>query len=248
MQNSIDEIVILCRMADMDALLLFSGGLDSTTLLYWAGNRFDKIVALTFDYAQRHSFEIDMSKKVLSNSGIDRVSQLIFKIDLSQIGGSALTDSSVEVPDNPIENIGNQIPITYVPFRNGIFLSIAAALAEKEGIRTIIGGWNQLDYSGYPDCREDFIKSMERSINLGTKVGRLENGIKIRAPLINLSKKEIIMLGKENGADYSYSYSCYNGEPVPCGHCDSCKLRAAAFKQAGIEDDYLVRISKTIGR
>ncbi len=235
-------------MADMDALLLFSGGLDSTTLLYWAGNRFDTIVALTFDYAQRHSFEIKMSKKVLSNSGIDKVSQLIFKIDLAQIGGSALTDSSIEVPDNPIENIGNRIPITYVPFRNGIFLSIAAALAEKEGIGTIIGGWNQLDYSGYPDCREDFIKSIERSINLGTKVGRLENGIKIQAPLINLSKKEIIMLGKKNGADYSYSYSCYNGEPVPCGHCDSCKLRAAAFKQAGIKDDYLVRISKAIGR
>ncbi len=228
----------------MNALLLFSGGLDSTTLLYCIRKRFDSITALTFDYGQRHSLEIEMSKKVLNESDISTVSQIIFKIDLSQIGGSALTDLSINIPDIPVNRIGEQIPITYVPFRNGIFLSVAAALAEKEEIKTIIGGWNQLDYSGYPDCRTDFIASMEKSINLGTKTGSIGHKIKILAPLIHLSKKEIILLGKKNEADYSYSYSCYNGDPVPCGYCDSCKLRAAAFSEAGIKDDYLARISK----
>lgn len=231
-------------MKTMNALLLFSGGLDSTTLLYWAKKRYKKILALTFDYGQRHSIEIQMSKKVLETSGLDNISHLLFKIDLSQIGGSALTDLSMPVPDIAYDEIGNSIPTTYVPFRNGIFLSIAAAAAEKEKIQTIIGGWNQLDYSGYPDCGTEFIKTMEKAINFGTKAGSTGTAFNLLAPLINMTKCQIIKLGKENGADYSYSYSCYKGSAIPCGRCDSCKLRQTAFKESGIDDDYLVRISK----
>ncbi len=240
----IDKKQIANKLKAMNALLLFSGGLDSTTLLYWAKKRYKKILALTFDYGQRHSIEIQMSEKVLAGSGFDNISHRILKIDLSQIGGSVLTDLSMAVPDISYEEIGKNIPATYVPFRNGIFLSIAAAMAEKEKIQTIIGGWNQLDYSGYPDCRTEFIKSMESTINLGTQAGSTGTTFNISAPLIDKTKCQIIKLGKENGADYSYSYSCYKGDLIPCGHCDSCKLRQAAFTEAGINDDYLVKIAK----
>ncbi|MCD6223325.1 MAG: 7-cyano-7-deazaguanine synthase QueC [Deltaproteobacteria bacterium] len=222
------------------ALVIFSGGLDSTTCLYWAVRKYDVVHTLTFFYNQRNKIEIDYAKKTVSLIKKD-VKMHFFRIDLSQIGGSALTDRNIPLPKKrTLEDIGHSIPITYVPFRNGIFLSIVAAFAEKENINNIIGGWNTVDFSGYPDCRKDFLKTMEKAINLGTK----RKSIRIIFPLIHKSKTEIIKFGKEVGVDYSYAYSCYEGKEIPCGECDSCILRRKGFKEAGYEDDFLVRLKK----
>jgi 7-cyano-7-deazaguanine synthase len=221
-------------------LVIFSGGLDSTTCLYWAARRYDVVHTLTFFYNQRNKIEIDYAKKTVSLIKKD-VKMHFFRIDLSQIGGSALTDRNISLPKKrTLEDIGHDIPITYVPFRNGIFLSIAAAFAERENIGNIIGGWNTMDFSGYPDCRKDFLETMEKAINSGTK----RKNIRIIFPLIHKSKTEIIKFGKEIGADYSYAYSCYEGKEIPCGECDSCILRKKGFKEAGYEDDFLVRLKK----
>ena len=230
------------------AIVIYSGGLDSTTCLFWALDEFDEVHTITFYYAQRHSIEIDYSKKTLKIAEQikgKKVYAHYFDIDLSQIGGSALTDPSIEVPTNRSDKeIENSIPITYVPFRNGVFLSITAAMAERYGIENIIGGWNMLDYSGYPDCRDEFLNTFEKAINLGTKAGAEGKRFKILTPLIRMKKSEIILFGKKHNADYSYSYSCYNGEEIPCGKCDSCILRAKGFKEAGLEDDFLVRLRR----
>ena len=230
------------------AIVIYSGGLDSTTCLFWALDEFDEVHTITFYYAQRHSIEIDYSKKTLKIAEQikdKKVYAHYFDIDLSQIGGSALTDPSIEVPTNRSDKeIENSIPITYVPFRNGVFLSITAAMAERYGIENIIGGWNMLDYSGYPDCRDEFLNTFEKAINLGTKAGVEGKRFKILTPLIRMKKSEIILFGKKHNADYSYSYSCYNGEEIPCGKCDSCILRAKGFKEAGLEDDFLVRLRR----
>ncbi len=230
------------------ALVIYSGGLDSTTCLFWALDKFDEVQTVTFDYNQRHKIEIEYSKrtielaKKLKNREINNH---YFSIDLSQIGGSALTDLNIDIPKNRSEkSMSSEIPITYVPFRNGIFLSIAGALAEKNDILNIVGGWNMLDYSGYPDCRYDFLNSFERTLNYGTKRGTMGEKFKILAPLLRMKKSEIILFGKKHGADYSFSYSCYMGKEIPCMECDSCILRANGFKEAGIKDDFLVRIGK----
>ncbi len=232
----------------LKALVIFSGGLDSTTCLYWALDRFDEVHTLTFDYNQRHKVEVEFAEKTIELAQkIKRkpIHTHSFHIDLTQIGGSALTDSSIEVPKNrKEEEISSGIPITYVPFRNGIFLSIAAAVAETNGIENIIGGWNVLDFSGYPDCRKPFLSACEEAINHGTKMGSEGARFHILTPLIRLKKSEIIKLGKKHGADYSYSYSCYSGEEEPCGECDACILRKRGFEEAGIKDDFLVRIGK----
>lgn len=228
------------------ALVIYSGGLDSTTCLFWALDTFDEVETVTFDYNQRHRIEIEYSKhtvelaKKIKNR---KINNHYFSIDLSQIGGSALTDLSMDVPKNR-DVAGSEIPITYVPFRNGIFLSIAGAIAEKNDISNIVGGWNMLDYSGYPDCRDDFLSSFERTLNYGTKKGTTGKKFKILSPLLKMKKSEIILFGKKHGADYSFSYSCYTGKEVPCGECDSCILRKNGFKEAGIKDDFLVRIGK----
>jgi 7-cyano-7-deazaguanine synthase len=230
------------------ALVIYSGGLDSTTCLFWALDTFDEVQTITFDYKQRHSVEIEYSKETLKLAQEIKSKKIVshyFFIDLSQVGGSALTDLSIDVPKNRNQSdMESTIPITYVPFRNGIFLSISAALAEKNSITNIIGGWNMLDYSGYPDCRDDFLKSFEQSINYGTKMGSEGNQFKILTPLIKMKKSEIILFGKEHEADYSYAYSCYSGGKEPCGDCDSCILRQKGFYEAGIKDDFLVRIGK----
>ena len=218
-------------MVNKKALILFSGGLDSTTVLHHAITKGYDCISLTIDYNQRHSYEIESSQKYLKNL---KLKGYVFKIDLTQIGGSALTDNAINVPTEM--NIG--IPVTYVPARNTIFLSIASAYAEKMGIDQIFIGVNQIDYSGYPDCRPDFIDSFKTTINLGTKTGIDGKQLEINTPLINMSKKDIIKYGHDMGIDYSQTVSCYqldnNGNA--CGHCDACKLRKEGFLLAGLND------------
>ncbi len=234
-------------MTDRAAVVIFSGGLDSTTALYWAKKEFSRIFAITFHYGQRHSLEIEMAKITARNAGVDE--HLIFEVDLSKIGASALTDKNLEVPETKsTEEIARRgIPVTYVPFRNGIFISIAAAYAESKGISDIVGGWNAVDFSGYPDCRPDFLSAMEEALNQGTKLGAEGKRWKIHAPLIKMTKGEIIRLGLSLGADYSYSVSCYRGEEVPCMRCDSCLLRAKGWLEVG-EEDHLIKRLKEEGK
>jgi len=229
------------------SVVILSGGLDSTTALYWAKKHFKKVYAITFDYGQRHSLEVEMAKLIAQRAGVKE--HLIFPIDLSKIGASALTDLSIDVPEpESVEDIlEGGIPATYVPFRNGIFISVAAAYAESKGTTHLVGGWNAVDYSGYPDCRPEFLKAMERALELGTKLGAEGQKWYIHAPLINLTKGEIIKLGLELGADYSYSISCYRGGEIPCGRCDSCLLRAKGWAEVG-EEDHLIKRLKEEGK
>ena len=214
------------------ALVLFSGGLDSTTVLLYALSKKYEIIALTINYKQRHCYEIEASKKIVKK--YHNINHIIFDIDLSKIGGSALTDNSIDVPNKNTTGI----PVTYVPARNTIFLSIAASFAEKYMIRDIFVGVNAIDYSGYPDCRPEFIKSYEEMINIGTKAGSEGLPFKIHAPLINLSKSEIITLGTTLSVDYKDTVSCYslNEKGEACGECDSCSFRRQGFADAGIDD------------
>ena len=213
-------------------LVLFSGGLDSTTALAIAQSKGYKITALTINYKQRHGYEITASKNIIAS--YSDISHIIFDIDLTRIGGSALTDSSINVPSE--ESSG--IPITYVPARNTIFLSIAASYAERLKISEIYIGVNAIDYSGYPDCRPDFIASFEKMINLGTKSGSEGSSFKIITPLINMTKAEIIKTGLNLGVDYSDTVSCYSlsNSGKACGNCDSCKFRKKGFMDACIDD------------
>ena len=213
------------------ALVLFSGGLDSTTMLAMVKSNGYEITALTINYNQRHVSEIDFSKKSLSQLQINK--QIIFDLDLSKIGGSALTDN-IPVPIDSNDNI----PTTYVPARNTIFLSLASSFAERLNISDIFIGANIIDYSGYPDCRPEFIKSFEKTINLGTKLGVEGSHIRIHTPLIKMTKAEIIKKGHSLGVDYSLTLSCYNptDSGLACGKCDSCKFRKDGFKDAGLPD------------
>ena len=216
---------------DKKALALYSGGLDSTTMLAIAKSQGYNITALTINYNQRHIFEIECSKKSLSNLQI--TNQIIFDIDLTKVGGSALTDN-IPIPVDTVDDI----PSTYVPARNTIFLSIASSFAEKLDIQDIFIGANIIDYSGYPDCRPEFIKSFEKTINLGTKLGVEGKSFRIHTPLIEMTKADIIKTGYKLGIDYSLTLSCYNptSEGLACGKCDSCKFRIEGFREAGIPD------------
>ena len=218
-------------MVNKKALVLFSGGLDSTTMLAMVKSDGYEITALTINYNQRHVSEIDFSKKSLSQLQINK--QIIFDLDLSKIGGSALTDN-IPVPIDSNDNI----PTTYVPARNTIFLSLASSFAERLNISDIFIGANIIDYSGYPDCRPEFIKSFEKTINLGTKLGVEGSHFRIHTPLIKMTKAEIITKGHSLGVDYSLTLSCYNptDSGLACGKCDSCKFRKDGFKDAGLPD------------
>ena len=218
-------------MENKKALILFSGGLDSTTVLHHAITKGYACIPLTIDYNQRHSYEIESSQKYLKNL---KLKGHVFKIDLTQIGGSALTDKDINVPTE----MNSGIPVTYVPARNTIFLSIASAYAEKLAIDQIFIGVNQIDYSGYPDCRPDFIDSFKTTINLGTKTGVVGKEFKINTALINMSKKDIIKYGYDMGIDYSQTVSCYqlDNDGNACGDCDACKLRKDGFLLAGLDD------------
>ena len=219
----------------MQAVVLLSGGLDSTTTLAMAKREGFDLFALTFNYGQRHQVELDRAIVIAKNFGT--IDHQIIKIDLRQFGGSALTDS-IDVPTHrDQEDIG--IPITYVPARNTIFLSFCLAYAEVNDASDIYIGVNAVDYSGYPDCRPEFITAFETLANLATKAGvEGKSKIKIHTPLIKLSKAEIIQKGMELGVDYGITHSCYNpgDQGIACGICDSCQLRLKGFQDAGLED------------
>lgn len=220
-----------------NAVVLSSGGIDSTTVLAIAKSEGYEIYSLSFRYGQRHALEIEASKKTAQFFGVKK--HLVVDIDLSQIGGSALTDK-IEVPKGRSEEeMQAEIPVTYVPARNTIFLSYALAWAEVLGASDIFIGVNAIDYSGYPDCRPEYIEAFENMANLATKISvEGKRKIKIRTPLINMSKAQIIKKGLELGVDYSMTHSCYapSSDGKACGYCDSCLLRMKGFSDAGIED------------
>ena len=224
-------------MRGRQAVILLSGGVDSSTTAAIAKREGHAIHALSFRYSQRHEREIEAAKRVASALGAKE--HLIIEFDLRAIGGSALTDE-IDVPKGRRpEQISRGIPVTYVPARNTIFLSFALALAEKIETEDIFFGANQLDYSGYPDCREEYIRAFEKMANLATKAGvEGKTKIKIHTPLIRLTKAEIIKKGLELGLDYSLTWSCYDPTPEgpACGLCDSCRLRLKGFKEAGVKD------------
>jgi 7-cyano-7-deazaguanine synthase len=224
------------------ALVLFSGGIDSTTALYWARSRHPEVSALSFDYRQRHRVEIRLARRLARRLGVPVES---LQVDLRQVGGSALTDPSASLPRfSRREDIRRGIPPTYVPFRNGIFLALAAAWAEAKGIDDIICGFNTIDSPSYPDTRASFVRAMQKAINLGTAAALKGRRIHIVAPFIRMKKSEIIRLGLSLGADYSLSISCYGGGEIPCRRCSSCLLRKKAWEEAGAEDHLLVRLRK----
>ncbi len=223
----------------MKAVVLLSGGLDSSTVLYQAQAEGCQCYAISFDYQQRHRRELDAASAIASGVGV--VDHQVVSFDLTRWGGSALTDMQLDLPtDRTLDQMSAQIPITYVPARNTIFLSFALAYAEAIAAQRVYIGVNALDYSGYPDCRPDYIDAMQDVFRLGTKQGREGEAIQIIAPLIHLKKTEIIQLGDRLGVPWEKTRSCYSGEELACGVCDSCRLRQAAFAELGREDPLLV--------
>jgi 7-cyano-7-deazaguanine synthase len=224
-------------MADPKGVILLSGGVDSATAAALAKNAGYQIHALTFRYGQRHERELESATKIAAFLGA--ISHRVIEFDLRAIGGSALTDR-IEVPKGRrVENIGAGVPVTYVPARNTIFLAFGLALAERIGAADIFFGANQLDYSGYPDCREEYVCAFEHMANLATKAAiEGQRRLKIHTPLIRMSKAEIIRKGLELGLDYGLTWSCYDPRPdgVACGLCDSCQLRLKGFSEAGVRD------------
>lgn len=214
------------------AVVLVSGGLDSATTLALAQEQGYACYAISFDYGQRHRCELEAAHKVAQAAGV--VEHKIITLDLNNIGGSALTDTAISVPDQPTEGI----PVTYVPARNTVFLSLALAWAEVLAADAIFIGINAVDYSGYPDCRPEFIEAFANLAKLATKAGVEGHPIEVETPLIHLSKAEIVQQGLGLGVDYANTVSCYDPDEAgrACGRCDSCRLRAAGFKDAGVVD------------
>ena len=230
---------------NLKAVVLLSGGIDSATTLAIAQNMGFDIYALSFRYGQRHVIELEAAMRIARSSNV--AEHLIIDIDLRKIGGSALTADLVVPKSRSTKQMGKDIPATYVPARNTIFLSYALAWAEVIGANDIFIGVNALDYSGYPDCRPEYIAAYEKMANLATKAG-VESGrkLKIHTPLIQMSKSQIIQKGIELGVDYSLTHSCYDplatGEA--CGECDSCLLRLKGFRDAGVKDPVRYKISR----
>ena len=220
-------------MSVKKAVVLFSGGLDSTTCLAIAQHEGYQCYALSFDYNQKQIMELNAAREIATKMGV--VEHRIVKLDLSQWGGSALTDANIAIPDYANTK---DIPVTYVPARNIVFLSIALAYAEAIGAHDIFIGVNAVDYSNYPDCRAEFIDAFQNTANLGTKAGVSGEKYTIKTPLLHLSKAEIIKTGVELGIDYSLTKSCYrlNADGLACGSCDSCALRKQGFEAAAIND------------
>lgn len=218
------------------AVVLVSGGLDSATVLAIAKTAGYACYAVSFDYGQRHSAELNAARRVAAEAGV--AEHRIVTIDLSQFGGSALTDDSIDVPEANQDQSESDIPITYVPARNTVFLSLALAWSEVLGAQDIFLGVNAVDYSGYPDCRPAFIESFETMANLATRAGVEEQRLTVHAPLIDLTKAEIIQRGIELGVDYSLTVSCYQADDsgAACGVCDSCFLRQQGFVSASVPD------------
>lgn len=218
--------------AQQKAVVLLSGGLDSATVLAIARERGYACHALSLDYGQRHAAELAAARRIAAAAAV--VAHEEIRIDLGRIGGSALTDPDIAVP----ETVSEGIPPTYVPARNTVFLSLALGWAEVLGARDLFIGVNAVDYSGYPDCRPEYIAAFERLANLGTRAGVEGEPFRIQAPLLEWSKAEIIREGHRLGVDYSLTVSCYaaDNEGRACGRCDSCRLRAAGFEAAGVPD------------
>lgn len=219
-------------MSDKKAVVLLSGGLDSATVLAMARADGYQCFALGFDYGQRSSAELMAAQRVAAD--LDASEHKVVKLDLRVIGGSALTDDSIDVPEEETSGI----PVTYVPARNTVFLSIALGWAEVLGAQDIFVGVNAVDYSGYPDCRPEYIDAFEKMANLATRAGVEGNKLAIHAPLMKMSKSDIVKRGTELGVDYSLTVSCYQAQAdgAACGRCDSCRLRAAGFAEAGLAD------------
>jgi 7-cyano-7-deazaguanine synthase len=214
--------------------VVLSGGLDSTVCMALATRDGQPLVAVTFDYGQRHRIELERAAAVAAHYGAE---QLVVRLDASQWGGSALTDPSIDVPD--ASAVGSGIPVTYVPARNLIFLSVATGVAEARDADALYLGINALDYSGYPDCRPEFVRSFAETARLATKRGVEGRPIAVRTPLVDLTKSEIVRLGLDVKAPLHLTWSCYRGGPRPCGTCDSCVLRAKGFAEAGSVDPAL---------
>ena len=219
-------------MTDRKAVVLLSGGLDSATVLAQAKAAGFACYSMSFDYGQRHRAELQAAERVAAQLGV--VEHKVIGLNLNGIGGSALTDTSIAVPEAPTKGI----PVTYVPARDTVFLSLALGWAEVLQARDIFIGVNAVDYSGYPDCRPAFVEAFERMANLATREGVEGRGFRIQAPLQELSKAQIVEIGLRHGVDYALTVSCYQAdeEGRACGRCDSCRLRAAGFAAAGVAD------------
>jgi len=219
-------------MSEKRAVILLSGGLDSATVAAMALADGYSCYSMSFDYGQRHRAELLAAERVAADLGMRE--HKVIGLDLNGIGGSALTDSSIAVPESPSEGI----PVTYVPARNTLFLALALGWAEVLGARDIFIGVNAVDYSGYPDCRPEFIEAFERMANLATREGVEGKGFRIRAPLQSMSKAQIVEAGTRLGVDYGLTVSCYQAgdDGLACGKCDSCRFRAEGFAAAGVPD------------
>jgi 7-cyano-7-deazaguanine synthase len=217
------------------AVILLSGGLDSSVTLAMAKEEDYELYPLSFDYGQRHGKELESARKIAEYYGLKE--HKIMKIDLTQIGGSALTDKSISVPEKKeLEDIGKDIPITYVPARNTILLSLAVGYAEVIFANAVFIGANALDYSGYPDCRPEYLEAFQKVVQLGTKMGSEGKPIEIKYPLINMTKAQIIKEGANLKVPFYLTWSCYKGGDLACGKCDSCLLRLKGFREANITD------------
>ncbi|MCQ4300914.1 7-cyano-7-deazaguanine synthase QueC [Pseudomonas songnenensis] len=219
-------------MSEQKAVILLSGGLDSATVVAMARDQGYACYTMSFDYGQRHRAELQAAERVAAQLGV--VEHKVIGLNLNGIGGSALTDERIDVP----EAVGEGIPVTYVPARNTVFLALALGWAEVLGARDIFIGVNAVDYSGYPDCRPEFVAAFEHMANLATKAGVEGQGFRIQAPLQQLSKAKIVQEGIRLGVDYAMTVSCYQADADgrACGKCDSCRLRAAGFAEAGVTD------------
>ncbi len=220
------------------SIVLLSGGLDSATLLYYVRRKFPEPLAMVFLYGQRHRRELDSALAVARKAGV-KVKKV--KVPFPEVG-SALLQPELKLPSR----LTNKIPITYVPARNIVFLSLALAYAEAYGIDKVFIGVNAIDYSGYPDCRPEFIRAFNRMIRVGTKAGVEGHPIKVIAPFVTLTKAEIIKIGTSLGVPYELTWSCYAGGERPCGRCDSCRLRAKGFREAGIDDPLLSSARRSV--
>lgn len=224
------------------AVCLLSGGLDSTTCLYVALRDGYEVTALTVHYGQLHDKEIKAAKKIAEQAG---VTHMIVPLSMPW-GGSALTDENIEVPmDRSEQDMGSDIPSTYVPARNTLFLSLASSLAETIGASKIFIGANAIDYSGYPDCRPEYLNSFQQTIKLGTKAGNDGHVLSIEAPLLSLTKKVIVQLGDLLQVPFELTWTCYKGEEHPCQRCDACQLRAKGFEEAKVKDPLLLNAAPT---
>ncbi len=225
------------------AVALLSGGLDSTVTLAYAISKGYDVTPLSFRYGQRHSKELEAAKAVSRFYGLKR--HVVVDLDLSSFETSALTSNKVDVPKGrSAESMAADIPVTYVPARNIIFLSVAAGLCETIGARVIFIGANAVDYSGYPDCRPEFFRAFEKALEAGTKAGVEGDAIRIEAPILRSSKADIVRLGKELKAPLRLTWSCYEGRDRACGKCDSCLLRLKGFKEAGYQDEIPYEVAR----